>query len=96
MIAEEKAGREIGETLFIHPRTVDNLRPNICQKLDLHGINSLLLRFALTLQSSFAADRYRFRFRVKIHRKICDVTRPDWGGDPIHKPAASSCPFPAV
>ena len=46
-IAEEKTSKEIGEILFIHPRTVDNHRTNICQKLDLHGSNALL-RFALT------------------------------------------------
>jgi DNA-binding NarL/FixJ family response regulator len=46
-IAEEKTSKEIGEILFIHPRTVDNHRTNICQKLNLHGTNALL-RFALT------------------------------------------------
>jgi DNA-binding NarL/FixJ family response regulator len=46
-VAEEKTSKEIGEILFIHPRTVDNHRTNICQKLDLHGSNALL-RFALT------------------------------------------------
>lgn len=46
-IAEEKTSKEIGEILFIHPRTVDNHRTNICQKLDIHGSNALL-RFALT------------------------------------------------
>jgi DNA-binding NarL/FixJ family response regulator len=47
MIAEEKTSKEIGEILFIHPRTVDNHRTNICTKLDIHGTNALL-RFALT------------------------------------------------
>jgi DNA-binding NarL/FixJ family response regulator len=47
MIAEEKTSKEIGEILFIHPRTVDNHRTNICSKLNLHGTNALL-RFALT------------------------------------------------
>jgi DNA-binding NarL/FixJ family response regulator len=47
MIAEEKTSREIGEILFIHPRTVDNHRTNICAKLNIHGTNALL-RFALT------------------------------------------------
>lgn len=50
LIAEEKTSKEIGEILFIHPRTVDNHRTNICQKLDLHGTNALL-RFALTRKS---------------------------------------------
>ena len=49
-IAEEKTSKEIGEILFIHPRTVDNHRTNICQKLDIHGSNALL-RFALTHKS---------------------------------------------
>jgi len=53
LIAEEKTSREIGEILFIHPRTVDNHRTNICQKLDIHGTNSLL-RFALTHKSELA------------------------------------------
>lgn len=47
LIAEEKTSKEIGEMLFIHPRTVDNHRTNICSKLNLHGTNALL-RFALT------------------------------------------------
>jgi len=53
LIAEEKTSKEIGEMLFIHPRTVDNHRTNICQKLDIHGSNALL-RFALTHKSEFA------------------------------------------
>lgn len=50
LIAEEKTSKEIGAILFIHPRTVDNHRTNICQKLDIHGTNALL-RFALTHKS---------------------------------------------
>ena len=50
MISEEKTSREIGEILFIHSRTVDNHRTNICAKLNLHGTNALL-RFALTHKS---------------------------------------------
>jgi len=53
LIAEEKTSREIGEILFIHPRTVDNHRTNICAKLNLHGTNSLL-RFALTHKSELS------------------------------------------
>lgn len=52
-ISEEKTSKEIGEILFIHPRTVDNHRTNICQKLDIHGSNALL-RFALTHKSEIA------------------------------------------
>jgi DNA-binding NarL/FixJ family response regulator len=50
LIAEDKTSREIGELLFIHSRTVDNHRTNICQKLDIHGSHALL-RFALKHQS---------------------------------------------
>lgn len=50
LIAEEKTSKEIGGILFIHPRTVDNHRTNICAKLDIHGTNALL-RFALTHKS---------------------------------------------
>jgi DNA-binding NarL/FixJ family response regulator len=53
MIAEEKTSREIGEILFIHPRTVDNHRTNICAKLNLHGTNALL-RFALIHKSELS------------------------------------------
>lgn len=45
-IADEKTSREIAELLFISVRTVDNHRTNICHKLNLHGVNSLL-KFAL-------------------------------------------------
>jgi DNA-binding NarL/FixJ family response regulator len=50
MIAENKSSKEIGAELFIHYRTVENHRVNICQKLGLHGTNSLL-RFALQHKS---------------------------------------------
>lgn len=53
LIAEEKTSREIGEILFIHPRTVDNHRTNICAKLNIHGTNALL-RFALTHKSELS------------------------------------------
>jgi DNA-binding NarL/FixJ family response regulator len=54
LIAEEKTSKEIGEMLFIHPRTVDNHRTNICAKLDIHGSNALL-RFALTNKSELSS-----------------------------------------
>jgi DNA-binding NarL/FixJ family response regulator len=50
MIAENKSSKEIGAELFIHYRTVENHRVNICQKLGLKGTNSLL-RFALQHKS---------------------------------------------
>lgn len=53
LIAEDKTSKEIGELLFIHPRTVDNHRTNICQKLNIHGSHALL-RFALKHQSELS------------------------------------------
>jgi DNA-binding NarL/FixJ family response regulator len=50
MIADNKSSKEIGAELFIHYRTVENHRVNICQKLGLRGTNSLL-RFALQNKS---------------------------------------------
>jgi DNA-binding NarL/FixJ family response regulator len=47
MVADGRSSKEIAETLFIHYRTVENHRGNICQKLGLNGPNALL-RFALT------------------------------------------------
>jgi DNA-binding NarL/FixJ family response regulator len=49
-IADYKTSREIGEILCIHPRTVDNHRTNICQKLDLKGSHALL-KFAVEHRS---------------------------------------------
>lgn len=46
MIADYKSSKEIAEELFIHFRTVENHRNNICRKLDLRGHNALL-KFAL-------------------------------------------------
>ncbi len=46
MIADYKSSKEIAAELFIHHRTVENHRTNICQKLDLRGHNALL-KFAL-------------------------------------------------
>jgi DNA-binding NarL/FixJ family response regulator len=54
LIAEEKTSREIGEILFIHSRTVDNHRTNICAKLNVHGTNALL-RFALIHKRELSA-----------------------------------------
>ncbi len=53
LVAEDKTSREIAELLFIHPRTVDNHRTNICQKLNLRGSHALL-RFALTHKSELS------------------------------------------
>jgi DNA-binding NarL/FixJ family response regulator len=46
MIADYKSSKEIADELFIHFRTVENHRNNICRKLDLRGHNALL-KFAL-------------------------------------------------
>jgi DNA-binding NarL/FixJ family response regulator len=50
LIAENLTTREIGEQLFISPRTVEKHRENICQKLNLQGSHSLF-KFALQHKS---------------------------------------------
>jgi DNA-binding NarL/FixJ family response regulator len=50
MIADGKSSKEIAAELFIHYRTVENHRTSICEKLDLHGPNTLI-RFALQHKS---------------------------------------------
>jgi DNA-binding NarL/FixJ family response regulator len=50
LIAEEKTSREIADRLFISPRTVENHRTNICQKLGLQGSHALV-KFALKHKS---------------------------------------------
>jgi DNA-binding NarL/FixJ family response regulator len=50
LIAEYKTSKEIAAELFIHYRTVENHRTNICQKLDIHGSHALL-KFALQHRS---------------------------------------------
>jgi DNA-binding NarL/FixJ family response regulator len=50
LIAANLTTKEIGERLFISPRTVEKHRENITQKLDLQGSHSLL-KFALTHKS---------------------------------------------
>lgn len=46
MIASYKSSKDIAAELFVHFRTVENHRNNICRKLNLHGHNALL-KFAL-------------------------------------------------
>lgn len=46
MVADGKSSRQIAEALFIHHRTVENHRTNICQKLGVSGPHALL-KFAL-------------------------------------------------
>ena len=50
LIADNLTTREIGEQLFVSPRTVEKHRENICQKLGLQGSHSLL-KFALSHKS---------------------------------------------
>ena len=42
LIAEDKTSKEIAQELGISPRTVENHRTNICDKLNVHGIHSLV------------------------------------------------------
>lgn len=51
LIAQYKTTREIAETLFVSPRTIETHRHNICQKLRLQGSHSLM-KFALEHLSS--------------------------------------------
>lgn len=45
LLAEGMTNKQIGETLFISPRTVDSHRTNLMKKLGLHNVASLI-RFA--------------------------------------------------
>lgn len=51
LISEDRTTREIAETLFISPRTVETHRSNICRKLGLSG-SLALLKFALANRSA--------------------------------------------
>ena len=46
LVAEGYSSPEIGQKLFISPRTVDTHRNNLIQKLDVHGVAGLI-RFAV-------------------------------------------------
>lgn len=46
LIAGYQTNKDIAAQLFLSPRTVENHRANICQKLELHGSHALL-RFAV-------------------------------------------------
>lgn len=52
LISEEKTSKEIAESLFISPRTVETHRTNICRKLELRG-SLALIKFALSHKSAF-------------------------------------------
>ncbi|MCW5960240.1 MAG: response regulator transcription factor [Pyrinomonadaceae bacterium] len=50
LISENQSSKEIGEQMFISPRTVEKHRANICRKLDLRGSHSLI-KFAVLNKS---------------------------------------------
>ena len=50
MLAEYKTSKQIADELFVHPRTVDNHRANICGKLSLRGSHALM-KFAIEHKS---------------------------------------------
>lgn len=52
LIAEHKTTKEIAVELFVSHRTIDRHRYNICNKLKLTGINSLL-KFAIENKTKF-------------------------------------------
>ncbi len=49
-IADDKTSKEIADELGLSPRTIENHRANICDKLSLHGSHSLL-KFAFENKS---------------------------------------------
>jgi DNA-binding NarL/FixJ family response regulator len=51
LISENKTSKEIGDTLLISYRTVENHRSNICNKLEIHGSHSLL-KFAIEFKAA--------------------------------------------
>lgn len=55
LIAEYKTSREIADTLYISPRTVETHRTNICTKLGLQGRHALM-KYALSLFENRSSD----------------------------------------
>ena len=53
LIAEHKTTREIADELFVSHRTIDRHRYNICNKLNVRGVNSLL-KFAIENKKRFS------------------------------------------
>jgi DNA-binding NarL/FixJ family response regulator len=53
LIASYQTNKDIAAQLFLSPRTVENHRANICQKLELHGSHALL-RFAVQNKDSLS------------------------------------------
>lgn len=56
MVAEEQSTKQIADTLFISPRTVDRHRSNLCTKLNLHGANALT-KFAIARRADLTPPR---------------------------------------
>ncbi|MBV6477635.1 MAG: Transcriptional regulatory protein DegU [Ignavibacteria bacterium] len=54
-ISENKTSREIADTLFLSPRTIENHRTNISNKLNLKGSHSLL-KFAIENKSLLSSE----------------------------------------
>ena len=52
LITEHKTSKEIAAELFVSPRTIDRHRYNICNKLEISGVNSLI-KFAIENKSKF-------------------------------------------
>jgi DNA-binding NarL/FixJ family response regulator len=50
LIAEDRTSKEIADELGLSPRTIENHRTNMCAKLDVHGIHSLV-KFAYNNRS---------------------------------------------
>lgn len=50
LIAEDRTSKEIAQELGLSPRTVENHRTNMCAKLGVHGIHSLV-KFAYSHRS---------------------------------------------
>jgi DNA-binding CsgD family transcriptional regulator len=53
LLAELKTSKEIAANLGISPRTIENHRAHICQKLDLQGSHALV-KFALQHKASLS------------------------------------------
>jgi len=55
LIAENKSSNEIAVQLFVSSKTVQNHRFNICKKMELEGVNSLL---SFSLQNKYIIDLF--------------------------------------
>jgi DNA-binding NarL/FixJ family response regulator len=55
LIAGYRSNKQMAAELFVHHRTIETHRANICEKLDLRGHNALL-RFALTHKDELQRD----------------------------------------